>query len=56
MATHKVTLAIAKNKMYYGGLTVALFGDVVPKTSENFAALANMSQGFGYGQLHFIES
>lgn len=53
MATHKVTLAIAKNKMYYGGLTVALFGDVVPKTSENFAALANMSQGFGYDTTPF---
>ncbi|MFF2326309.1 MULTISPECIES: peptidylprolyl isomerase [unclassified Streptomyces] len=46
--TSKVFFDITINDEPAGRITFKLFDDVVPKTAENFRALATGEQGFGY--------
>ncbi|MFF8914648.1 peptidylprolyl isomerase [Streptomyces sp. NPDC015032] len=46
--TSKVYFDITINDEPAGRITFKLFDDVVPKTAENFRALATGEQGFGY--------
>lgn len=52
-ATHRAELTIAKDMVFRGTLSFALFGEEVPQTVENFAALVNMTKGFGYDKVKF---
>ncbi|KAI3402563.1 CPR5 [Candida oxycetoniae] len=55
--THKVIFTIvhgtAPNTRYLGKLTLALFGETVPTTVDNFYQLSAMTQGFGYKDCKF---
>lgn len=51
--THRVGFAVLKNKAYAGVLVFGLFGDVAPKTTQNFLDLANMTYGYGYNMVPF---
>lgn len=46
--THKVTFGMLKNGDPRGNLVLALFGETVPKTAENFVGLLLLLKGFGY--------
>lgn len=48
LATHKVVLHISKDNTPVGLLVIAMFGETVPKTVENFVGLASMAPGYGY--------
>ena len=46
--TQKVFLDMTIGGEPAGRIVIGLFGDVVPKTAENFAALCTHREGFGY--------
>ncbi|CAI5758430.1 unnamed protein product [Candida verbasci] len=48
VVTHKITFTISENDQVIGDLKLALFGEVVPTTVENFFQLSSMAQGYGY--------
>ena len=48
MVTKKVFFDIKEGDTDIGRIVIGLFGDVVPKTVENFAQLAEKPAGQGY--------
>jgi len=48
MVTRKVFFDVQIGKEKAGRIVIGLFGDVVPKTTKNFAELAAGTAGFGY--------
>lgn len=48
LVTHKVWFDMTLSGFDIGRIEIGLFGNTVPKTVENFVALANHDKGYGY--------
>lgn len=48
MVTHKTFMDITIGGESAGRIVIGLFGDVVPKTAQNFHGLSTHEKGFGY--------
>lgn len=46
--TQKVLLELQHGQKSLGRVVIGLYGEVVPKTAENFRALATGEKGYGY--------
>ena len=51
--THQVYFDMKVGGKHFGKIKIGLFGDVAPKTAENFRALATNEKGFGYAGSKF---
>lgn len=51
--TERVFLEVRHGSRDLGRIIIGLYGEIVPKTAENFKALATGEKGFGYNGSKF---